>query len=146
MAIPVDDKRTYLSRRLEFVNMSTEVNKILKEFDVKLNFAGFTETFNDYINFEAMETSIIHGLIRELSEWIKYMSDIESIIKYYSNYFLVLSESTDDLKLSNDAHRKHFLLKNYLKSLQSYKKRFRNSRKDCVEKLKESYNAFYREM
>ena len=71
------------------------------------------------------------------------MGQVQNIVKYYSNYFLILAESEEDVNKSNQAHKKHFILKNYEKSIHVYKMRFRNSRRDCIEKTRESHKAFY---
>lgn len=146
MSIPIDDKRKYLQRRLEFVNLSNEVGKILSEFGIRLNYLGFTDTFQDYINSDTSEVSVMHALTKDLNHWINYMGQVQNIIKYYSNYFLILAESEEDTEKANQAHQKHFILKNYEKSIHVYKMRFRNSRRDCIEKTKESYSAYYREV
>lgn len=146
MSIPVDDKRKYLQKRLEFVNLSKEVNNILSEFNVKLNFLGFTETFQDYIESESSVVTVLHNLTIDINHWINYLSQIEAITKYYANHFLILSDAENDVAQSNIYKQKHFILKNYEKSLNTYKKRFINSRRDCIEKTKESYKAFYREV
>lgn len=145
MSIPIDDKRKYLQKRLDFVNLSKEVNTILSEFNVKLNFLGFTETFQDYIESESSVISVLHQLTIDINQWINYLSQVEAITKYYANHFLILSDSENDVAKSNEYKQKHFILKNYEKSLHTYKKRFINSRRDCIEKTKESYKAFYRE-
>lgn len=146
MSIPVDDKRKYLQRRLEFVNLSKEAGAILSEFDIKLNYLGFTETFQDYINSDTSEVSVVHDLTKDLNHWINYMGQIQNVVKYYANHFLILAESEEDAEKAKQAHQKHFILKNYEKSIHVYKMRFRNSRRDCIEKTKESHNAYYREI
>lgn len=146
MGIPIDDKRKYLQKRLEFVNLSKEVSAIISEFDIKLNYLGFTETFQDYINCESSDVHILYDLVKDLNFWINYMGDIQSVIKYYTNYFLIISDAENDIEKANKAKHKHFVLKNYNKILGTYKTRFRNARKDCIEKIKDSKNAFYREM
>lgn len=146
MSIPIDDKRHYLKKRLEFVNLSKEVGAILSEFDIKLNYGGFTETFQEYINSESSEISVLHRLTIDINQWINYMGQIQYIVNYYSNYFLIISQAEDDVKKSNEANQKHFILKNYEKLIHTYKKRFINSRRDCIEKIKESHKAFYREV
>ena len=146
MSIPLDDKRTYLEKRLQFINLSKEVGQILSEFNVKLNFAGFLETFQQYIQSDSSDILVSHKLTREINYWIYYMGQVQTIVKYYSNHFLILSEQETDTTKANQAHQKHFILKNYDKSLHVYKMRFRNSRRDCIEKTKESHKAFYREV
>ena len=146
MSIPIDDKRKYLQRRLEFVNLSKEAGAILKEFGVSLNYAGFTEIFNSYINSESSEISVLHNLTIEINQWINYMGQIQYIVNYYSNHFLIIAQSENDTKKANEAHQKHFILKNYEKLIHTYRKRFVNSRRDCIEKIKESHKAFYREV
>lgn len=146
MSIPVDDKRKYLQRRLEFVNLSKEVGVILSEFGIKLNYRGFTETFQEYINSESSEISVLHRLTIDINQWINYMGQVQHLIKYYATHFLIIAESEEDVKKSNEARQKHFILKNYEKLIHAYRKRFINSRRDCIEKTKESYKAFYREV
>lgn len=145
MSIPIDDKRKYLERRLEFINLSKEVGSILSEFGIKLNFSGFLETFQEYIQSDSSDIVVSNKLTKEINFWICYMGQIQTIVKYYSNYFLILSESEVDTTKSNSAYQKYFVLKNYEKSIHVYKMRFRNSRRDCIEKTKESHKAFYRE-
>ena len=146
MSIPLDDKRKYLERRLEFINLSKEAGNILSEFNVKLNFAGFIETFQEYIQSDSSEIIISNKLTKEINYWMYYMGQVQNIVKYYSNHFLIIAESENDVTKSNEAKQKHFILKNYEKSIHMYKMRFRNSRRDCIEKTKESYKAFYREL
>lgn len=145
MSIPIDDKRKYLERRLEFINLSKEVGLILAEFNIKLNFSGFLETFHEYIQSESSDIVISNRLVKEINFWINYMGQVQTIVKYYSNYFLIIAESENDSEKARNAHQKHFILKNYEKSIHVYKMRFRNSRRDCIEKTKESYKSFYRE-
>lgn len=146
MSIPLDDKRKYLEKRLQFINLSKEVANILSEFGVKLNFGGFIETFQEYIQSDSSEIIISNKLTKEINYWIYYMGQVQNVIKYYSNYFLILSESEEDVTKANEAKQKYFILKNYEKIIHVYKMRFRNSRRDCIEKTKESYKAFYREL
>lgn len=146
MSIPIDDKRKYLERRLEFINLSKEAGNILSEFGVKLNFSGFLETFQEYMQSDSSDIIVSNRLVKEINYWINYMGQVQNIVKYYSNYFLILAESEEDVNKSNQAHKKHFILKNYEKSIHVYKMRFRNSRRDCIEKTRESHKAFYREL
>lgn len=145
MSIPIDDKRKYLEKRLEFINLSKEVGNILSEFDIKLNFSGFLETFQEYIQSESSDIIVSNRLTKEINYWIYYMGQIQNTVRYYSNYFLILAESENDVQKSNTAHQKHFILKNYEKKIHTYKMRFRNSRRDCIEKSKEAQKAFFRE-
>lgn len=146
MSIPLDDKRKYLEKRLDFINLSKEVNKILSEYDVKLNFQGFTDIFQEYINCDTSEIFVLQKLINELNYWIRYMGEVENIILFYMNHFLTVSEKEDNEQEVSKAAQSHFVLKNYLKKVQMYKRRFSNSRHDCIEKIKDSNKAFYREI
>ena len=72
MSIPIDDKRKYLERRLEFINLSKEAGNILSEFGVKLNFSGFLETFQEYIQSDSSDIIVSNRLVKEINYWINY--------------------------------------------------------------------------
>lgn len=145
MTIPKEDKRDYLRYRIAFINISKDANKIFKEFNIRLNFEGFTETLQTYALSDSSNVFELKELIVDLNYWLYYFGQIQTIVDFYEKYFEILCEKEDDEATYKKLKQNAFILRNYAKSINKYKTRFKNARNDCSERIIEAYKSYGRD-
>lgn len=127
-----------------FYSVSKRINIYLKEDGLSLNYEGYTDTLNDYINVDTSDLLSIDTLIKELNLWSDYISEVQGIIELYmlkcENKSLYLESLLDKRnpnskiqKKYNDNLQKYKDYKLYVKMLKGQRKMFIKAYKHCID-------------
>ena len=101
--------------------IATEANTILsRDFNMTLNFKGYESTINDCRYIETMDLYNLNILIKNVSEWSSYLSELKNTMLYYQDLykakidiyeFLLFQHKKKDLIITTEIRNKYKILK-----------------------------------
>lgn len=147
-----------------FITMSKNINFLMKDYNINLNFKGYTNTVNLFYNLEIDDNHESWFLQKELLLWESYFSSLIDVLMYiksdletiYNQSFVKLSifHSEIDINIGNTLANKNISIQRYYKKIQilsTYIKELELQRKtvlkafyQCKLTYKNSLKIYYR--